>query len=192
MTHPGKTYYPNILTVSGTGRKVGKTTLACSLIKRMSNHEKVIGIKISPHFHEVDYHSSLTEKPQSFAVYEEDRIDRGKDSSYMLAAGADKVYYVQTHDEYLGEVWGFLSGVLEKDAPVIIESGRIHNLVRPGISLLLTIQDEYGQTLKMEKITGQSDFSEVISEKENFGPVIDRIGYKDGRWIIHENHDYIR
>ena len=192
MTHPGKTYYPNILTVSGTGRKVGKTTLACSLIKRMSNYEKVVGIKISPHFHDVDYHSSLTEKPQSFAVYEEDRIDRGKDSSYMLAAGADKVYYVQTRDEYLGEVWEFLSGLLEKDTAVIIESGKIHNLVRPGISLLLTPQDEIGQTLKMEKISGQSDFSEVISEKENLGSIIDRIGYKNGRWIIHENHDHIR
>ena len=192
MTPPGKTYCPNILTVSGMGRKVGKTTLACSLIKKLSADSKVIGIKISPHFHEVDYHSSLTEKPQSFAVYEEDRSDRGKDSSYMLAAGADKVYYVQTRDEYLEEVWEFLTGLLGKDTPVIIESGRIHDLVQPGISLLLTLQDEHGQIPKMEKINSQSDFSEVISEKESFGPIIDRIIYKNGRWIIHENHDYIR
>ena len=189
MIRPEKTYCPNILTVSGTGRKVGKTTLACSIIKMMIGKGKVTGVKISPHFHDVDYENSLAEKAGAYAVYQEDRIDRGKDSSQMLAAGADKVYYVQTSDGHLRDAWKQLSELLDKDTPVIIESGRIHDLVRPGISLLLTHPDKYNQELNTKKAESDPNFTEIILDEENFEHVISRISYMEGNWVLKEKHD---
>jgi len=189
MIRPEKTYCPNILTVSGTGRKVGKTTLACSIIKMMRGKGKVTGVKISPHFHDVDYENSIAEKSGAYAVYQEDRMDRGKDSSQMLAAGADKVYYVQTNDQNLRDAWEQLSELLDKDAPVIIESGRIHELVRPGLSLLLIHPEKYNEEMNPKKAESHPDFAEVILEEENFEPVISRISYVDGNWILKEKYD---
>lgn len=189
MIQPSKTYCPNILTVSGTGRKVGKTYLACSLIERLPADNKATGIKISPHFHDVDYKVSIAEKPGAFAIYEEDRTDRGKDSSDMLAAGAGRVYYIQTRDEHLREAWKILSGLLKGDTPVIIESGRIHDHMIPGMSLLLTRPEMYDQTLKSEKAKIPTHFTEVISDIENLEPLLGRIYYSDGNWKLHEKHD---
>ena len=55
-------YHPNILTIAGTGRNVGKTTLACSIIKKMALNARITAIKITPHFHKVDYQAMLIKK----------------------------------------------------------------------------------------------------------------------------------
>ena len=41
----------NLLIISGSGKNVGKTLLACQIIKHFSRNSTVIGLKISPHFH---------------------------------------------------------------------------------------------------------------------------------------------
>jgi len=46
-----KIHYPNLITIYGDARNIGKTTLACQLIERLSKEKKPVGIKISPHFH---------------------------------------------------------------------------------------------------------------------------------------------
>ena len=100
-----KSYHSNILTISGTGRNVGKTSLACRIIHKLGRDQRLTAIKISPHFHTVDYPMPLTEKPGAYSLYKEDRKDSGKDSSKMLAAGADQVFYIQTGDDHLNDAW---------------------------------------------------------------------------------------
>ena len=170
-------YYPNVLTISGTGRNVGKTNLACSIIKKFAQNASVTGIKITPHFHEVDYQSSLLEKPGIYSVYREDRKDRDKDSSRMLAAGADYVLYVQTHDEYLYDLWNEISGFMNKEAPIIIESGGIHNAIKPGIALLLTNNGQSG-----DKHINREEYIEIGSSESHIESILNRINYTGGQW----------
>ena len=54
-----KPYHSNILAISGTGRNVGKTTLTCGIIKKLGIDQKPTAVKISPHFHSVDYDNSF-------------------------------------------------------------------------------------------------------------------------------------
>ena len=105
MGRTRKPYHSNILAISGTGRNVGKTTLTCGIIKKLGLDQKSTAVKISPHFHEVDYDNPISEEYEAYSIYKEDRIDRGKDSSKMLAAGADSVFYIQAKDDHLGDVW---------------------------------------------------------------------------------------
>ena len=172
-----KTYCPNVLTISGIGRNVGKTTLACSIINKMKWEKKVTAIKISSHFHSVDYKKNIVEKPGKYVIYQEDRIDRGKDSSKMLAAGAGKVFFIQTKDEYIREVWEVLSALLNSETPVIIESGGIHEMICPGVSLLITKTKHNKQ-----KASNRAEVTEVIPDKENFESTINKISYSDGSW----------
>ena len=172
-------YHPNILTINGTGRNVGKTTLACGIIKKMAQNSRVTAIKITPHFHEVDYKNSLFEKSDIYAVYQEDRKDRNKDSSKMLAAGADRVWYVQTHDEYLSDLWDEISNLLNGESPVIIESGGIQNAIKPGYAILLTGDDQ-----NKAKEINQRKYIKIKSDKDQFDSIIDRIEYVDGRWTF--------
>jgi len=170
-------YYPNILTISGTGRNVGKTTLACSIIKKIAQNARVTAIKITPHFHAVDYQSSLLEKPGIYKVYQEDSKDGDKDSSRMLAAGADRVLYVQTIEEYLDDLWKEISGFVNKESPVIIESGGIHNAIKPGIALLLTDNGQLG-----DKHFIQEEYIEIRSSENPVESILDRINYTGGQW----------
>ena len=45
-----KIHKSNFLLVAGNGRNVGKTFLACEIIKQLSQKNEVTGVKISPHF----------------------------------------------------------------------------------------------------------------------------------------------
>ena len=49
-----KANHNNILTISGTGKNVGKTSLACRIIHRLSATHKLTAVKISPHFHWIE------------------------------------------------------------------------------------------------------------------------------------------
>jgi len=172
-----KIYCPNVLTISGTGRNVGKTTLACHIIEKMAIRQRITAVKISPHFHDVDYRESIIEMPGKYAVYQEDSSDRNKDSSRMLAAGANQVFYVQAQDDYLKDVWDALTDLHDVQFPVIIESGGMQEVMDPGISLLVTNSKQ-----NTKKISDHPGTIKVIPGEEDFERMINKIGFYAGSW----------
>jgi len=70
---------PNLLLIAGNGRNVGKTFLACKIIKELANKLKVIGLKVSPHFHDFEK-SRIIAQSDDYIVIEETQINQ-KDSS---------------------------------------------------------------------------------------------------------------
>jgi molybdopterin-guanine dinucleotide biosynthesis protein len=185
MVSTMKTYYPNILTVTGVGRKVGKTTLACAIISKLASEQKITAVKISMHFHDVDYKNCIKEKQGDFVIYQEDRTDRGKDSARMLAAGAGKVYYVQTRDSHLQKAWDTLEAFLDKQRPVIVESGGINDIIQPGVALLVShaVPRAHAAFAK-QKITNHIKFSAVIPGNESIESVLNRISFSEGKWNL--------
>jgi len=178
MGRARKPYHSNILAISGTGRNVGKTTLTCGIIKKLGMDQKPTAVKISPHFHEVDYDNPISEEYDAYSIYKEDRNDRGKDSSKMLAAGADRVFYIQAKDDHLGDVWRRLSQNIKKDMPVIIESGGIDEIIEPGLSILVT-KTGYKKSNKEGRSSRQ-----VMTCFEHFDHIINKINFKEGNWEI--------
>jgi len=176
-----KSCHSNILTISGTGRNVGKTSLACRIIHKLARTQKLTAVKISPHFHKVDYPDTLFEQPGAYSLYRENKKDRDKDSSKMLAAGADPVYYVQTNDIHLGDAWKKLSELIGDDEPVVIESGGLKELLDPGLSIIIT--DPESKDGKNRKRSGHE---QVQTGSGKFDLLINNISYSQGRWQLNK------
>lgn len=88
-----------LLLISGAGRNVGKTALACQLIEKYKEHLSLTAVKISPHFHPLTARQKIILLEEGLIISEEqDRIS-SKDSSRYLQAGAAQAIYVQSTAE---------------------------------------------------------------------------------------------
>lgn len=129
--------YPNILLVAGTGRNIGKTVSACNLIQNLSEKHRTVGVKISPHFHELESNLKYLHKSEEMVIVEEQNITQ-KDSSRMLQAGAEKVFYVQTKNETLADAFNLIVKSIDPKQPVVIESGGLYEILEPGLLVFVT------------------------------------------------------
>ncbi|MCE4564311.1 hypothetical protein INQ51_08300 [Maribellus sp. CM-23] len=129
---------PHLLLIAGNGRNVGKTFLACSIIKQLSQKTPVCGVKITPHFHAFEEKNVLF-KNENLIILEEKQLTQ-KDSSLMLQAGADRVLFVMTKKASLGESMEQLLAFLPNSA-IVCESGGLHEYVEPGLFLFVNLND---------------------------------------------------
>ncbi len=125
---------PNFLLVSGSGQNSGKTTLVCRLISAFREH-KIAAVKISPHFHAVDYELPLLEKQEDFVIFREIYADKDKDSSRFLQAGATHVLVVFCKREALQAAAESLQQFIPPTTPVICESGGLAQYFQPGLHI---------------------------------------------------------
>ncbi len=131
-----KPVFKNILLISGSGRNCGKTTLVCNIINQLAEHN-VIGLKISPHFHQTNDKQEIISIGEGYKIYREKDTSSGKDSSRMLAAGAETVYFAQCHDDKLPELFETLKKLLPIEIPVVCESGSFVVHYSPGMHILV-------------------------------------------------------
>lgn len=169
--------YPNLLLVSGTGRNTGKTTLICSILKKFSSGNKIIAIKITPHFHNVNP-DFIIEKNEKYIISEENNLDSGKDTSLMLINGAHKVYFLQVIDDFLEQAIKNLLKHLNKSSLIICESARLRNVVKPGVFILLNSKSE------IVKNKDLINFADKVDTIENIETIIDSLTLKDNSWQL--------
>ncbi len=129
--------FENIILVSGSGRNCGKTTIACHIIKQLKTKDKVIGLKITPHFHVTDSGQEIIAKGDGYSIYMEKDTESNKDSSRMLRSGAEKVYFVQCNDEALMGIYEILKQLLPDNITVVCESGSFVNIFEPELHILV-------------------------------------------------------
>jgi len=128
---------PNFLNISGEGRNVGKTILACNIIAKFSRDYPIIGLKLTPHVHQDVGNAKAMVTEEDFILYEETGDYTRKDSSRMLAAGATKAYLLQVTEEKLKNGLEEFFHLAGRNSLVVCESGRLHKIIKPGVSLFL-------------------------------------------------------
>jgi len=133
-----------MILIAGNGRNVGKTTFASNIIRHLSESTTVIGIKVSPHIHDLNEDLDVINKTNDFVVAEE-RGHSMKDSSLLLQAGAKKVYFIMAKQEFLEKAFALIADQLDHDA-VVAESGGLSELLTPGIFFF--IRDPKDQIIK--------------------------------------------
>ncbi len=146
-----------MLLIAGNGRNVGKTTLACRIIAHFSEKIPVTGLKISPHFHEYNEAELIFKNEHCIILLESKNHE--KDSSRMLKAGADKVFFAMIKPEFLEDS---VQKILEMLPPnlVVCESGGLHEFVTTGIFLMVKRTGEEivkSHLLKYEPIIVNND-----------------------------------
>ncbi len=123
---------PNYLIIGSTGRNTGKTEFACRLIEKYSKTYPVVGVKVVS----IDPDEGncprggkgcgvCTSLKGNFEIFEEKEIDPTKDTSRMLLAGAEKVYFLKVDKHRLKEGLEALMFILFIEAMVLLESNSI-------------------------------------------------------------------
>lgn len=90
----------NLLIVAGTGRKSGKTSMVCGIIRQFMD-KGIVAVKISPHFHEPSPGLVPVIVKNEYRLYEESDGISSKDTSRMVNAGSKRVFYIQVSDNYI-------------------------------------------------------------------------------------------
>jgi hypothetical protein len=127
---------PNLLLVAGTGNKSGKTTLACSIIEQFSS-KGIIGVKITPHFHETTPGLILLKERQGYSIYEETDPGTDKDTSRMLKAGSARVFFAKVTDNNLAAAFSEILEFIPSGTPVVCESPALRYYAEPGVFVIM-------------------------------------------------------
>lgn len=173
--------WDNLLIIAGTGRNVGKTTLACKIIEKTSGKKDVIGIKISPHQHTPNKNMKLIISNDNYLIFEEKNKSSLKDTSRMLSAGARKVYYIQAENFLVRQAFQAISHELDSKIPIVCESGELRNFITPSVFLVCHGSSEKKIKEKIQKLISKADA--IIKFDEN-KPEFDllNINFVNGKW----------
>jgi len=156
---------------------VGKTISACKIIEKLAKEHAPVGIKISAHFHELA-NPEYVHRSEVFEIVEE-KSRSNKDSSRMLQAGAEKVFYIQSENRMLANAFKIVLKEIGSGKPVVIESGGLYDFVEPGI--LIHIFGNNGK--KTTEHRSESDVVKISSDEvKNFN--WDFLKFKNGKFVL--------
>lgn len=181
----------NLLIIGGTGRNVGKTTLANLLIKKFSLQIEIIGLKVSTHkkgdeflhgYHEVKIDEA------SFSIKKEDGEFPLKDTAKMLAYGASCAYYIETPKESVIEAYHQFNTLYNKaNYPVVCESRSLMKYILPGIYILIIGEDNKDRTYKNLTDDELNKADIIVYSKDGITGLIgtlNRIKIVDNEWQL--------
>jgi len=169
-------HWPNMLLVAGTGRNVGKTTFVCNVINNVSKDQPIIAIKITPHLHELCRSCKIMFHSSDLIIAEETSLTSHKDSSKMLAAGAQIVYYIQGSDNQMEQVINLLTPLISNTTAIICESAALRNYLIPGQFVLINSSKGDKSNKNMDKL--------LIADKSiiDYNYKISDFNFKNGVW----------
>lgn len=135
-----------LVVVGGHSRNIGKTAVACSIIKALA-HLNWTAIKITQYGHGLcsrngepcpcdnpTHRVAVSEEPRE-AVQDPDRLP--PDSARFLIAGAARAFWVRTPIGHLDEAMPRVRQLLTASANVIIESNSILRFVKPDFCAMV-------------------------------------------------------
>ncbi|MHC4574153.1 MAG: molybdenum cofactor guanylyltransferase [Planctomycetota bacterium] len=169
---------------------VGKTEMACAIIRKFCESNPLIGIKVTtiqakdgrcPRGGEgCGVCSSID---GNFLITEERDRPSQKDTARLLAAGARRVFWLRVMKTHLEEGLSALLEVIGADVPLICESNSLRKVVEPG--LFLMVASGGGRTWKKSAREVERFADKVVTrEGGGFDLDLDRIMLVDGKWAM--------
>jgi hypothetical protein len=169
----------NLLLIAGTGTKSGKTSMACRIIESFPDL-KIAAIKISPHIHAVTEGLVVISEREGYSIYEETNRDSSKDTSRMLNAGADKVFFAKLRDDHLPEVFNEILKLIPKEAPIICESPALRNYAEPGVFIIMT-STTINKHKNINHLMALPHLMFKLEELDDYDTI--PVEFKDGEWF---------
>lgn len=139
---------PFIIGIGGAHSKVGKTTIACQILKRLSGWGAIKYTKTS-------FYSSIVDSPEILK-------QENKDTNRFLDAGAQDVLWVQSPPEDLKEILQIAIDRLSHLKGIIIEGNSAIEALEPDIVIFVSRNEELKRGA--EKILEMADA--VIYDKD--------------------------
>jgi molybdopterin-guanine dinucleotide biosynthesis protein A len=181
-----------MLMIGSAQSNVGKTELACALLKKFSKSCDLTGIKVTT-IKEQDGKcprggegcgvcSSLE---GVYHITEELNRNSGKDTARLLAAGATRVFWLRVLKEHLSEGVIALLEIIGKDAISICESNSLREIIEPGLFLITRNKDSNAWKNSAQRLRKYADRI-VVSDGSSFDLSLDRIKLAGGKWTLLE------
>jgi hypothetical protein len=183
-------FRPEMLMIGATGRNVGKTELACRVIRRHAAGKPIVALKVTtveradgscPHGGEgCGACSSLAE---SWCVTRELDVDSDKDTSKLLASGANEAYWLRVkHGALEAGAAGLLAHVPGGWVSVC-ESNSLSRVVEPGLFLQVRGASERTSKPSARTVADLVDVV-VVSDGAGFDLPLDHLALLDGQWAL--------
>lgn len=140
---------PGMVIIGGNTRNSGKTTMACSIIKRFSTSQEVIGLKVTalrPGENKMHGDHSGEDLSAGFSIVEELNPDSGKDTSKMLRAGATRVYYICVSELFIEEALLHFIAKYINNQLIVCESRSLRQVINPGFFVMMMRIPAEGKT----------------------------------------------
>ncbi|MHC4624642.1 MAG: molybdenum cofactor guanylyltransferase [Planctomycetota bacterium] len=178
----------NMLMIGSAGANVGKTELACAIIRRFCKSNPLVGIKVTT------IQAKDGECPRggagcgvcssidgNFLVTEETDRTSGKDTARLLAAGANRVFWLRVIRAHLDEGLASLLDVIGPDATLICESNSLRKVVEPGLFLMVANRRQEKWKRSAREVAGFAD-KVVTAGGGDFD--LDRVTLDEGKWAM--------
>lgn len=181
-----------MLLIGSAGRNIGKTELACSLIRKFSKSNPIVGIKVTT------IRAKDGKCPRGgrgcgvcssldgdFCITEETDKNSNKDTARLLKVGASRVFWLRVMKTHLKEGLTTLLDVVGPDAVLICESNSLRRVVEPGVFLMITARDSGAWKSTARDVRERVD--KILTwDGSGFDFDIDRIRLVDGKWRLIE------
>ncbi len=173
----------NLLIISGSGRRTGKTTLACAIIRHFSELCPLIAIKISPHANHNAGLAELLFEKNGFKLYEE-TAPNSKDSGLFLESGALKSYFLEVTDHNIDIAWDYVSRtLLNPEQAIVCESGYLGHLIKPGL-MIFCGPDNPMMPPSKQRNKALSDLA-LTAGQFDVETLLKRITFTENKWVLH-------
>jgi len=184
-----------MLMIGSAGANVGKTELACVILRKFSQSgEEIVGIKVTT-INEKDGQcprggegcgvcSSLE---GVYLITQEDDPASAKDTARLLAAGASRVYWLRVLRTNIQEGFTALLKMLGPDSTSICESNSLRQVVEPALFFVAErkgVRSWKPSALEVKKYADRI----VVSDGSSFDIDIDRIKLENGKWLLLPDH----
>lgn len=181
----------SMLMIGSTGRNIGKTRLACKLLRKFSQTHSIVGIKVTPitagdeQLFPNDNYKAHFSLDGAYNIIEETNTHSNKDTARLLRAGASRVFWLRVVKERLLEGLTALMNIVGSDIISICESNLLRDVVEPGLFLLVTSPDPNSWKSSALKVQEHADRM-VLSENGNLDFDLNQIRIMNGRWVLVE------
>ena len=179
-----------MLMIGSAASNLGKTELACTLLRKFNKNRDVIGIKVT----------TIKEKESQcprggegcgvcsslegvYYITEELESSSQKDTARLLASGASRVFWLRVLKEHLLEGITALLDIIGPDAISICESNSLRKVVEPGLFLIV---GNYDSKIWKSSALGVKKYADriVISDGNSHDLDPNRIKLIKGKWIL--------
>ncbi len=181
---------PYMLMIGSAGRNIGKTELACSIIEKFRDKHQIIGAKVTT-IHESDGKCPrggdgcgvCSSVEGEYCITEETNAGGDKDTGRLLAAGAQKVYWLRVFEEHMAEGADALLSLIPEEALVVCESNSLRSFIEPGCFLMVRPKGSEAIKESARAVIGHVDRF-AVSDGESFDFSLADLEVIGKRWAL--------
>lgn len=173
---------PNMILIGSTARNSGKTTLAVSIINKYKLSRPVVALKVT----------TIQEKngkcirggegcgvcsslKGNFEIMKELNSANNKDTSLLLAAGAENVYWLKALKDNMYEAFNAFITKIPENALIVCESNSLRKVVNPGVFIMIKNSKDSQMKKSASEVIDQADITIENSFNDDFEKVIKEI-----------------